>query len=266
MLQQYCDRWIFRTRHQPTLAASEPACRRARGALVDAHQTRPSAAAHLSMDRGGVMLPFTYEQFVDVFATYNTRIWPAQVLAYLVALAILFGLKRRSANLVCAGLALMWLWTGVAYHWMHFASINKAAWLFGALFVLEGALLLLIGATGRIRFGTGAGPLGVVGWGFIAYATVAYPLLGLWTGHGYPRMPTFGVTPCPVTIFTFGVLLLARPVVPKSVLVVPLLWSLVGGSAAFLLQVPQDWVLLFSGAAALPMLLRKDSRTVPAST
>ena len=34
----------------------------------------------------------------------------------------------------------------------------------------------------------------------------------------------------------------------------PLLWSLVGGSAAFLLQVPQDWALLLSGillAAAL---------------
>jgi hypothetical protein len=34
-------------------------------------------------------------------------------------------------------------------------------------------------------------------------------------------------------------------------LVIPVLWSLVGGSAAFLLQVPQDWILLASGLSVL---------------
>jgi hypothetical protein len=60
----------------------------------------------------------------------------------------------------------------------------------------------------------------------------------------------FGITPCPVTIFTLGLLLLARPMY-WWLLVIPVLWSLVGGSAAFLLRVPQDWVLLVSGVAVL---------------
>jgi hypothetical protein len=60
----------------------------------------------------------------------------------------------------------------------------------------------------------------------------------------------FGITPCPVTIFTLGMLLLARPMY-WWLLAIPVLWSLVGGSAAFLLGVPQDWVLLLSGVAVL---------------
>jgi hypothetical protein len=57
----------------------------------------------------------------------------------------------------------------------------------------------------------------------------------------------FGVTPCPVTIFSFGLLLLAIKPLPRLALVIPLLWSLIGGSAAVLLGIPQDWLLLVSG-------------------
>ena len=32
-------------------------------------------------------LPFTVEQFFDVFEAYNRAIWPAQVLAYVLGLA-----------------------------------------------------------------------------------------------------------------------------------------------------------------------------------
>jgi hypothetical protein len=59
----------------------------------------------------------------------------------------------------------------------------------------------------------------------------------------------FGITPCPVTLFTLGLLLLTTAPVPAWLLVIPLLWAQVGGSAAFLLDIPQDWLLLFSGAA-----------------
>jgi len=33
-------------------------------------------------------------------------------------------------------------------------------------------------------------------------------------------------------------------------------WSLIGGSAAFLLGIPQDWFLLFSGISVVLILLR----------
>jgi hypothetical protein len=57
-----------------------------------------------------------------------------------------------------------------------------------------------------------------------------------------------------MTIFTFGVLLLASPPVPWWLLAIPALWAVVGGSAAVLLAVPQDWMLLVGGLAATAML------------
>ena len=40
------------------------------------------------------MLPFTHEAFIDVFRVYNTAIWPAQVVAYLLGATILLLLLR----------------------------------------------------------------------------------------------------------------------------------------------------------------------------
>ena len=35
----------------------------------------------------------------------------------------------------------MWLWTGVAYHALSFSVINKAAYIFAALFIVGGCYL-----------------------------------------------------------------------------------------------------------------------------
>ena len=102
-------------------------------------------------------------------------------------------------------LAAMWLWTGIAYHALFFSEINKAAYLFAALFVIQGGYLIHAGVyCGRIQFGVRSGPASWVGMALIAYAAIVYPLISIATGHPYPAMPVFGVTPCPVTIFTFG--------------------------------------------------------------
>lgn len=210
------------------------------------------------------MLPFTREQFLGVFAAYNSAIWPAEIVAYLIAAAMLWLVFQHpgSANrLVAAGVALMWLWTGVAYHWMFFSPINTAALGFGALFVVESGLLAYFGVVRReLNFGMPRDAFGWLGVAFILYSAVLYPLIGMFSGHPYPEMPMFGVTPCPVTLFTIGLLLLTNSRVPAWLLVVPFLWSLVGGSAAVVLTVPQDWLLLASGLAVVPLIVLRDHR------
>lgn len=204
------------------------------------------------------MLPFTPAQFFAVFGAYNVAIWPAQIVAYGLAIVAVAALMRPGAaadRIVCTILAAMWIFTGAAYHWLHFAAINRAALAFGLAFVGQGAVFLVAGTVlNRIRFAAGRTVRAAVGAAFILYAAVLYPLLGAAFGHVYPDAPTFGVTPCPLTIFTFGCLLLVGTPVRWWMLAIPVLWSLVGGSAAFLLGVPQDWMLLASGAATVALL------------
>ena len=214
------------------------------------------------------MLPFTREAFFALFAQYNSAVWPAQIVAYALGIAMVASLGRRSGTgdrFIAAGLATMWLWTGIAYHWMHFAALNPAAFAFAALFVLQGVLFIVAAARGTLRFDRPHTVSAAAGVALVVYAGVIYPLLGALSGHAYPATPMFGIAPCPVVIFTFGLLLMATGHVSRWLLVVPVAWSLVGGSAAFLLGVPQDWLLLFSGLAVPIIMLRERRAARPAA-
>ena len=170
------------------------------------------------------MLPFTSEQFLTVFVNYNNATWPTQVGAYVlggIAVALVFRQTRTTDRVIAGILATMWLWTGFGYHELSFSVINKAAHLFAVLFVVQGCYLIYAGAyRHQIRFGLRRGLAAWVGAAFVAYAAIAYPLIGIATGHRYPEMPMFGVTPCPVTIFTFGILLLTIGPVPRWLLAI----------------------------------------------
>ena len=158
-------------------------------------------------------------------------------------------------------LGLFWIWMGIFYHMMHFSSINKAANIFGALFILEGLILIFAGSVvSKLRFRFTAKAIPLIGAVFIIYAMILYPLIGRLAGHAYPRCPMFGVAPCPATIFTFGLLLWASRPVPVYAVVIPFLWSLVGLAAAINLQVPQDYGLGLAGIIGLVLILGKNRR------
>jgi hypothetical protein len=207
------------------------------------------------------MLPFTREEFLAIFATYNEAIWPMQSLAMVlgaIAVIAIFWRAALSDRIVAACLGLMWMWTGIMYHILYFAAINTPAYGFGAMFVVQGILLILSGSIlHQLKFGYVNDWASWGGLAFIGYAAFVYPVLGVLTGHAYPQLPMFGVTPCPVTIFTFGILLLTTARVPRWLLVIPVIWSLIGGSAAFLLGVAPDWLLLVSGLITIALLITR---------
>jgi hypothetical protein len=195
-------------------------------------------------------LPFTTEEFFDLFARYNRLLWPAVVVLWLAAAVVLVialaGPTRKRARPVSLVLAVLWLWGGAVYHAALFTHINPAAWLFAAAFAVEACLFTWYGiARQDLVFGTSSPRrrgLGVV----LALYALAYPAVTLWTGHSYPRMPTFGL-PCPTTIFTAGLLLTCART-PVVLTFVPVVWGLVGGSAALLLGVTADVALLACAA------------------
>lgn len=214
------------------------------------------------------MLPFTREQFFEVFGAYNAAVWPAQWLAYglgAVAVAAVLRASAPASRVVAAILAVMWCWTGIVYHGLFFSSINGAARLFALLFVLQGVAFVVEGVVRRrLFFAVRRDAWGAIGGALVAYAAVLYPLIGSVAGHAADRLPMFGITPCPVTIFTAGLMLLARPPLPARLVVIPALWSLIGGSAALLLGVPQDWMLPVAGVLLAASLRRKAVGPAPA--
>lgn len=103
----------------------------------------------------------------------------------------------------------------------------------------------------------------LIGWTLLGYAFVVYPLLNVALGHGYPTMPTFGA-PCPTTIATLGLLTWATPRPPWFVWLVPLLWVLVGTSAAFILGIREDLGLLAAAILAVAARLTSCRAAAPA--
>jgi len=206
-------------------------------------------------------LPFTPAQFFGVFAQYNDAVWPMQFVLNAVAL-ICFGLVLRSSSAASRAISLLlsvlWAWMAIAYHFAFFARINPAAWLFGLLFLVGGAALAWFGvARPDLQFRWVGGLRGALSVTLVVFALVVYPLVGYLIGHRYPSAPTFGV-PCPTTIFTLGILLLAlRP--PPSVFAVPVLWAAIGSSAAFLFGVIEDLALLVAGVLGIAGALVRES-------
>jgi len=93
-------------------------------------------------------LPFSVDEFLQVFKHYNLSVFPAQILLYVLAVVtVILSIKRtissdRILNLI---LAFFWLWMGIVYHLLFFTTINKAAYLFGGLFIIEGSLFIYFG-------------------------------------------------------------------------------------------------------------------------
>jgi Family of unknown function (DUF6064) len=202
-------------------------------------------------------IPFTTEQFLRIFEKYNQAIYPFQFALILVAIFSVFLAASRKPfrNEIISGLlGLIWLWTGIVYHLIFFTTISPPAYLFGTLFIIQGLLFLHEGvARTRLSFRASRKFDGILGAVFIAYGLVIYPLIGYVLGRIFPSTPTFG-TPCPTTIFTFGLLLWADRKISLSLLIIPVLWSIIGTSAALSFGVKEDFGLLVAatmGTAAI---------------
>ncbi len=193
-------------------------------------------------------MPFTVEDFFAVFGRYNQAIWPLQIGAYVIGVAIVILLFRRShssSTVIALALSALWLVNGVGYHWLFFAQINPVARGFAAVFVVQAVLLAAAPwLYPRLSFAVRADARSVVGLALIVFAAVGYPLWGVLAGHSYPFAPVFGVAPCPTTIFSVGVLLMGNWRTVRWLLIIPAIWSAIGGSAAVLLHTPQDFGLI----------------------
>lgn len=213
----------------------------------------------------------TLQQLLSAFETYNLAIWPLQIVAYVLGAAVITFIFYRtnfSSTLIAAILSFLWLWTGIVFFMFYFAPIYTPAYAFGGLFIIQGFLFLLDIRRKKLSFaypGTWYSMLGLV---FLLYALVGYPVFGYLIGHRYPQSPPFGLTPCPLAVFTFGLYLQTDREVPVAYLIIPLLWGL-GGFLPASIGVLEDIGLIAAGILGTAALVYRDhivSRRTPAAS
>jgi hypothetical protein len=173
----------------------------------------------------------TGEQLLQIFADYNAKIWPMQFVGYflgIVAVILAFKSSYRISQIIAGILAFFWLWVGLVF-WLPYAVEGFfPAYIFSALFVVQGILFVWQAIKPKLYFGTYNAGFTWVGMLFIAYAMIGYLFFGYLIGHTYPRTPPFGLTPCPLIIFKLGMFMLTRKKIPLLLLVIPFFYSLSG--------------------------------------
>lgn len=211
-------------------------------------------------------IPFTTEQFFEIIEKYNHAVFPAQLILILSGILslILIHQKKDSKNKIIGGfLGILWIWTGIAYHFAFFTEINKAAYVFGGFFVLQGLLFLLeTFPRKKLEFEFNGKFIDYLAYVFIIFGIIIYPIILYYLENSLGRTITLGL-PCPSTILTFGFLMLTRSKLSKYLLIIPALWTIVGTGAAINFNVYPDYLMPVSALIAIIYLfVRKKGRFV----
>jgi hypothetical protein len=153
-------------------------------------------------------------------------------------------------------LSLMCAWNGLVFFFFYGRRLPGT--ILGApLFILAAILFAWDVRAGKIQF-----QLPQVRWqryitGFLILLSFLYPLVGFVFGHVYPESCTFGVMPCPTTVFALALLSAALPQVDMKVYSLLLIWALPAlGKCLGALDLYEDCILFWAGVYALFMLIR----------
>lgn len=209
--------------------------------------------------------PLTLDMLLETFARYNTVLSPWTWVIYFVGIAtflLAFWPALLRNRLVSAGLGILWLWVGIAFFIVSFAPVYPLAYLFGALFIVQGLAFLYASWRESLMFGFRADLYGWFGLLLGVLAIVGYPVAGYLMGAQFPQIAIVGA-PCPAAILTFGLLLMTRARVPWPLLVIPTLWAL-SGIMPILAGMWPDVVLLAGGLAATALIIYRDRQRAPA--
>lgn len=213
------------------------------------------------------MIAFSAEVYFRLVAAYVAALWPVVIVLCGLGLVVVWLVLRPRPGgdrFVAAVLAAAWLWTGAVFHAVFFAGIYFAAPVLAGAFVLQGLLLLWTGVVrGRLSCRFRRDAAGSAGLACVAAAVIVWPLADGALGFGWDAVRPLMAAPAPLTLYTLGLLLLARPRPPLHLAVIPCLWAVAGALAANELDVPQDLALPVAAAAVLALAVRRLCRRPP---
>ncbi len=203
---------------------------------------------------------FDAEKWWSQVGTYNEAIFPMQIVMLVAAFLLTYfvfarpGLKTN--KMMKAYLSFTFVWNGIVF-FLIFGKELPGKFFGIPLFVLLGILMAWDIHANKIQ-------LSLPDTSWQKYLTVLlvlcsflYPLIGYAFGHYYPKSCTFGVMPCPTTVFALALLTAAIPKVNKKIYILLLLWALPAfGKCLGAMDLYEDCVLFWAGVYAMIMLIK----------
>lgn len=198
---------------------------------------------------------FSLHTYYRLFERYNAAIWPGPILALGIGITVGLLLRRRGdgrrARLVAGILAACWLWTAIAFHATHYATIHRAAIYFAWAFGLEALLLVTAGVfAGRFTLER-RGAARWLGLALFLFALLVQPLVGMAFGREWRQAEIFGIAPDPTAVGTLGILLLTGARRRWVLMAVPALWCAFSGATLLAMGSPAGWLVIAAAAVAL---------------
>ena len=212
------------------------------------------------------LLLFSPRAYYRMFELYHQEIWPAQLIAVALALAILVLMRRDDdwhGPVIAGLLAACWLWVAVMFHVRRYATINWAARYFAVLFVAQAALLVWNGVLRRrLIFRRSAESAWLVP-GLLLIGMAMPSLVGRVTGRTWSQVELVGLTPDATAVATLGILLASSPRASRTLMVAPLCWCVIGGATSWALGSAEAWVPIVAAAGALTAMVWRPRRRAP---
>jgi len=209
------------------------------------------------------LLLFSPRTYYRMFELYHQEIWPAQLVAVALVLAILVLMRRDEewrGRVIAGMLATCWLWVAVMFHVRRYATINWAARYFAVLFVGQAALLVWNGVVRRrLTFRRSAESAWLVP-GLLLIATAMPPLVGRVTGRTWSQVELVGLTPDATAVATIAILLVSSPRAPRTLMIAPLCWCVIGGATSWALGSAEAWVPIVAATGALTVMVWRPRR------
>ena len=204
-------------------------------------------------------LLFSPRTYARLFELYNAAIWPAQLAALALGVAIVVLWRRggaASGRLIAAILAACWLWIAIAFHALRYATINTAGLHFAWAFGVEAVPLLgLAVSPGRPPFQRPANLAGRAGFWMFLFALAVEPLAAPLLGRGWKSVELFGVAPDPTAVATLGILLAARIRHRWLWMLLPALWCATTGVFLLAMKAPDFWIPPLAAVLAVVLVI-----------
>ena len=202
-------------------------------------------------------------EFWGILEAYNTQIWPAQLVFFIIAIVLVAWLFLKPGKLSNASIKLYFVfsfgWIGIVFFMIFYSKSAGlvSSYFFGSLFVI--VALLFAADIYRQKMVFCLPQANCQRWVTLILLLIAlcYPLLSIALGRSFHGIIFPGTLPCPTTALALVLLTTALPRVDKLIYFILLFFSI-----AFppFIQIPkygvyEDGIMLGIGIYSLIMLV-----------